>query len=414
MGKDSRLGELSTREQRQGYLEEQLRWMTREWIEGMVEEELEAALGIGWDERGPGRLGYRKGIRKRTFTTRNGSHRIAMPRAAYFESGADGKREWHSELIGRYARRSEEVEEALIRSYLCGTSTRRVREALCPLLDGAALSSSTVSRVVARLAEQFDAWRGRELSGEDIAVMFLDGLNLKVRLGGKVETVPVLSVLGVRSDGTRLMLALELRTSESEAAWGAVTESLAARGVKTPVLAVIDGNQGLHSAVKASWPWIDVQRCTKHKLENLATHAPKRLYEEIKRDYHAIVYAQSEGQARGAYTRFEHKWEKHCPAVVKSLREAGGELLTFYRYPSAIWKMLRTTNCIERVNEEFRRRVKTQSSLPNADAALKILYGMCAIGLVAVRRIDGWRQLPAAVQTMRLKHGLIDPLDTAA
>ena len=81
IGKDSRLDELSTREERQGYLEEQLRWITREWIERMVDEELEAALGIGWSERGPGRMGYRKGIRKRTFTTRNGSHRIAMPRA---------------------------------------------------------------------------------------------------------------------------------------------------------------------------------------------------------------------------------------------------------------------------------------------------------------------------------------------
>ena len=105
------------------------------------------------------------------------------------------------------------------------------------------------------------------------------------------------------------------------------------------------------------------------------------------------------------------------PAVTvsqQSLREAGKELFTFYRYPKSIWKMLRTTNCIERVNEEFRRRVKTQGSLPNADAALKILYGMCAIGLVAVRRIDGWRQLPAVVQTMRLKHGLLDPFDNAA
>ncbi len=94
--------------------------------------------------------------------------------------------------------------------------------------------------------------------------------------------------------------------------------------------------------------------------------------------------------------------------------QADAELLTFYRYPKSMWKILRTTNCIERINEEFHRRVKTQGSLPNADAALKILYGMCAIGLVAVRRIDGWRQLPAVVQTMRLKHGLIDLVDNAA
>lgn len=94
--------------------------------------------------------------------------------------------------------------------------------------------------------------------------------------------------------------------------------------------------------------------------------------------------------------------------------QADADLFSFYRYPKSMWKMLRTTNCIERIKEEFRGRLETQSSLPNADAALKILYGMCAIGLVAVRRIDAWRQLPAVVHDMRLKHGLVDPLDSAA
>jgi len=94
--------------------------------------------------------------------------------------------------------------------------------------------------------------------------------------------------------------------------------------------------------------------------------------------------------------------------------QADPELLTFHRYPKSMLKMLRTTNCIERINEEFRRRVKTQGSLPSADTALKILYGMCAIGLVAVRRIDGWRHLPAIVRAKRLEHGLVDPLDSAA
>jgi putative transposase len=337
-----------------------------------------------------------------------------MPRGAYFEPGAEGKREWNSELIGRYARRSDEVEEALLKSYLCGTNTRRIAHALGPLLEGAALSKSTVSRIVSCLGEQFQQWRNRDLSGEDIGILFLDGFTLKFRWGGKVERVPVLSAIGVRTGGTRALLALEVRTSESEAAWRVVTEDLASRGVKTPVLAVIDGNKGLEKAVRSSWPWIDVQRCTKHKLENLATHAPKRRYEEIKADYHAIIYGRDEAEARRAYARFEQKWHKDCPQVVKSLQEGGEELLTFYRYPRSMWKMLRTTNCIERLNEEFRRRVKTQGSFPNAEAGLKLLYGMCAAGVVLLRRIDAWKQLPAVVSAMRMKHGLTKPLDIAA
>jgi transposase-like protein len=414
MGKSITDLSLPTRDERRGYLEEQLRCKTREWIERMVNEELEIALGVGRYERSESRQGYRKGVRERSFTTRTGKHEIAMPRGAYFEAGADGKREWSSELIGRYARRSDEVEEALLKSYLCGTNTRRIAHALGPLLEGAALSRSTVSRIVSCLGEQFEQWRSRDLSEEDIGILFLDGFTLKFRWGGKVERVPVLSAIGVRTDGTRLLLMLEVRTSESESAWGAVIEDLASRGVKTPVLAVIDGNKGLEKAVRKSWPWIDVQRCAKHKLENLATHAPKRRYEEIKTDYHAIIYAEDEAQARRAYARFEQKWRKDCPEVVKSLQEAGEELLTFYHYPRSMWKMLRTTNCIERLNEEFRRRVKTQGSFPNADAGLKLLYGMCAAGVVLLRRIDGWKQLPAVVSAMRMKHGLIQPLDIAA
>lgn len=414
MMKDSGNWTVPTRGQREGFLERGLRLKTREWIEEMVNEELDAALGTGWRERSPERRGYRKGKRRRTMTTSNGKHEISMPRGEYFEPGPDGKKEWNSRVIPRYSRRTEAVEEALIRAYLGGTNTRRIKQALSPLLKGAALSKSTVSRIVARLSEAFEVWRMRELSQEDIAIVFLDGFNLKIRLAKRVERIPVLCAIGVRRDGGRVLLALEARTSESEAAWSAVTEDLSQRGVRAPMLAVIDGNEGLENAVKSTWPKTDVQRCTKHKLDNLYTHAPKRHYEEIKADYHAIVYADTEAQGRRAYARFERKWQRNCPGVVKSLREAGEDLLTFFKYPKSLWKMLRTTNSIERLNEEFRRRVKTQGSLPNIDAGLKLLYGLFAGGLIHLRRVDGWRGLPAVVEKRRKELGLMKKIDKAA
>ena len=414
MKKDSAVLEFPSRAERKEFLEEELRRRTREWIEGMVNEELELALGIGRYERGEGRRGYRKGVRARSFTTRSGSHAIAFPRAAYFDPGAEGKREWNSKLVPRYARRTEAVEAALVSAYLCGTNTRRIKRALSPLLTGAALSKSAVSRLVARLSEQFEVWKARDLTGDDIAVLFLDGFRLKVRLGRKVESLPVLCAVGVRSDGSKVLLALELRSSESSAAWHSVTEDLCGRGVAAPALAVIDGSKGLRDAVKATWPWIEVQRCAKHKLENLFTHAPKRLYEEIKADYHAIVYAESEAAARKAWARFEKKWEKSCPAVVQSLNEAGDELLTFFRYPPSLWKSLRTTNVIERMNGEFRRRVKTQGSLSNSEAGLKLLFGLFASGQISMRRIGGGRDLPAFIAAKRVELGLIKPLDKVA
>jgi len=403
---------LATRTERAETLEAQLRAKTREWIEELIEEEFEAAMGLGWYERGDGRRGYRKGTRVRSVTSRNGCHRIAMPRGRYIES--NGKKEWNSQILPPYRRRTDEVEDALVMTYLSGTNTRRIKHALAPLLEGAALSKSTVSRMVARLSEGFEAWRKRDLTQEDIALLSLDGFRLKIRLGRKVESIPVLCAMGTRSDGRRLLLSLEMRTSESEAAWLALTENLSTRGVKAPILAMIDGSAGLHAAVEESWPWIDIQRCTKHKLENLYTHAPKRHYDEIKEDYHAIVYAQDETEARRAYRRFEKKWEKECPGVVTSLQEAGDELLTIFKYPKGMHKMLRTTNAIERLNEEFRRRVKTQGSLPNAEAGLRLLYGLFVSGLITLRRIDGWKELAVVVHAKRMKHGLINQLDQAA
>lgn len=395
--------------ERRSFLEEELRERTREWIVEMVNEELDIALGMEWYERGEGRLGYRKGFRMRAITTSNGKHEIALPRAEFFEPDpVTGKRAWNSRLVPRYARRSEEVEEALVNSYLCGTNTRKIKKALGPLLQGAELSRSTISRILAKLSRQFDEWQKKDLTELDIAIVFLDGFNLKVRWAGKVEKVPVLSSIGVGVDGRKHLLSLTVRSSESEEAWRAVTEDLSKRGVKKAVLSVIDGNGGLRNAVGESWPWIDVQRCTKHKLENLYSHAPKRLYDEIKQSYQEIIYAEDKDRARKAWKTFEKRWEKRCPEVVESLREAGDELLTFFDYPKMMWESIRTTNSIERLNEEFRRRVKTQGSFPNRDSGLKLLFGLVATGVISMQRINGYRELPAVVAMKRIKAGLIE------
>ena len=402
------------RGERRNFLEEELRKKARDWIEVMLQEELESALGIGRYERGSDRKGYRNGSRERSFTTGLGFHKLNIPRGVYFEPGPEGKKEFNSQLIPRYAHRSDAVEESLVKSYLCGTNTRKIRHALSPLLEGAALSSSTVSRVVSRLSDDFEAWKRRDLSADDIAIIFFDGFMLKMRFGGKVESVPVLCAIGVRADGSKVLLALDVRASESSGAWRAFAEDLAERGVKAPVLAVIDGNKGLNDAVKSAWPRIDVQRCTKHKIENLYTHAPKRHHKEVKADYDLIIHADGLAKARKAWRLFERKWEKSCPAVVNSLREGGDELLTFFTYPSSTWKSLRTTNCIERMNGEFRRRVKTQGSFPDIESGLKLLYGLFASGLISMQRLHGWRDLPAAVAIKRMEKDLMKKVDKAA
>ncbi len=370
-----------------------LRGEMRALVERLIREELVAALGAGPYERTVERRGYQHSPRERTITTGLGPVTLTVPRGRLFTAPAGESEEWQSQLLPRYARRTREVDAALAGLYLSGTNTRRVKLALRPLLKGAPLSKSAVSRVVAGLKEQYETWRLRSLSGEVLKVLYLDAIWLRVRLAKKIEKLPVAVAIGVREDGTKVLLGLWAYASEGRAAWGAVLEDLTVRGLPAPALVVIDGGKGLRGAVTECWPKVAVQRCTVHKLRNLEAHAPKRLHEELRADYHAIVYAESEQAARGAWLKFTAKWKKQCPAVAESLEEAGTELLAFYRFPESQWKGLRTTNIVERVNEEFRRRVKTQAVLPSEDSALLLLYGLAASGQLKFRKLDGYQEL---------------------
>jgi transposase-like protein len=376
-------------------LSELIHQHVRAAIEVAVHEELRAALGTSPYERSEGRRGYRHGIRERTLTGPTGPVALALPRATLFR-GASAK-EWTSTIVPRYQRRMPEVNEAVVATSLAGGNTRRIRGALQPLLKAAPLSKSAVSRVIATLKDGLEAWRTRSLADLDVIYVYLDGFALRVRRAGKVVSVPVLGVVGVLPDGHKHLLALELCGGESFSAWKGGLDDLVARGLRAPVLAIIDGNGGLRRAVGLVWPRAAVQRCCVHTLRNLERKAPKHALADIRDDFHRIVYAASGDAARTAYAAFERTWAKRCPGVVTSLREGGDELLTFFRFPKAQWKTLRTTNTIERLHEEFRRRVKTQGSLPTEDAALVLLFSLVASGQIKLRRIDGWRKIAAVL-----------------
>jgi transposase-like protein len=318
-----------------------------------------------------------------------------MPRARVRQ--ADGtSSEWRGETVERYQRRTRRVDEAILGIYLAGTNTRRIKGALAPLLRGGPLSKDAVSRLVGRLREDFDIWRTRDLADEDIRYVFMDGWYPKVRIGGRRERVPVLVTLGVRANGDRVVLDMRLVGEESAASWAEVVASLAARHLARPVLAVIDGNPGLTSALRSHWPGIEIQRCTAHKLRNLQAKAPARLREELTEDYRRMIYGETVTAVEQARARFTKKWRLRCPAVVESLEEAGNELFTFLRFPSSQWKALRTTNALERINEEFRRRTKTQASLPGQDAVLLLLFGLLRTGQVKLRALVGHRDMELA------------------
>lgn len=366
-------------------------------IEAAVHEELAAALGAAPYERRGTRRGYRNGVKARTLTGPTGPLALTLPRGTLF--AAAGEQEWTSALLPRYQRRVREVNEAVVGTYLAGGNTRRIRRALQPLLKAAPLSKSAVSRVVATLKDGLAAWMARSLTELDVVYLYLDALALRVRSAGKVVSVPVLTAVAVLVDGEKQLLALELCSSESAEAWHGFAAALEGRGLKAPLLCVIDGNAGLRRAVERIWPRAAVQRCCVHKLRNLERKAPKHALADLREDFHRIVYAATGDAARTAYRQFERTWGPRCPGVVRSLQEGGDELLTFFSFPKAQWKTLRTTNVIERLNEEFRRRVKTQGSLPTEDAALILLFGLVASGQITLRKIDGYTKIATVIST---------------
>lgn len=374
-------------------IEAQFRRHIRAALDVALKEELAAALASDRHERTERRCGYRNGTIERTITTPDGTRTVTVPRGRV--AGKDGATtEFHSHLLPRYARRTREIDDAILGCYLGGVNSRRIRTALKPLLGERHLSKSAVSRIVGRLKALFATWQGRDMSAERYAVVYLDGFHLKVRLAKRVVSVPVLAALGVTETGQKCLVSLRLAVSEATTTWGAVVTDLQQRKLVAPLLLVVDGNGGLKSALKR-WDGVRVQRCTTHKLENLKEHCPRHARPEMKRDYDKIIYAHDGLAARAGYDAFLKKWSTLCPAVATSLEEAGLELLTFYDFPKPIWKSIRTTNTIETLNREFRRRTKTQASFGTEDAALTVLYGLVAFGQIQLRKIDGYQHLPS-------------------
>ena len=283
--------------------------------------------------------------------------------------------------------------EALIaQAYLAGMNTRRVRRALAGLFAGR-VGKDVVSRAWQRSRSAWEAWQQGDLAGEDIVRLILDGTVVKVRLDKKATTISLLIALGIRRDGQKVVLAIKNMGGESEAAWRQVLDDLATRGMARPELVVVDGGKGLEAALASLWDDVPVQRCTVHKERNLLAHAPKHLHDEVKADFTDMVHAKTKAAVLAKRKAFLAKWRLRCRPVADSLEEAGERLFTFLCYPPEQWRSVRTTNAIERLHEEFKRRIKTQCVLPCAETAAMLFWALLASGQITLRKIDGWQSL---------------------
>jgi putative transposase len=380
-------------------IETEVRARARQFIEELIRGELDTALArpryerskmVG-NEAGACVTGHRHGRRTRSLTGTFGPIEIAVPRAR-LTTPEGGTAEWKSQALRAYQRRTLAADALIASSYLAGTNTRRVRRALAALFGGT-VGKDTVSRTWRKVKGDWDAWNSRSLAGEPIVRLILDGTVVRVRLDRKATSISLLVVLGVRADGQKVLLAIKSMGGESAEAWRTVLDDLIKRGLKRPEFLIVDGAPGLDKAIAAVWDGVPVQRCTVHKHRNLLAHSPERLHDEITADYNDMIYATTPEEIAVRRKAFIRKWRLKHRAVADSLEEAGDHLFTFARLPPSQWRSLRTTNAIERLHEEFKRRIKTQTALPSADTAAMMFWALLASGQINMRKVDGWQTL---------------------
>jgi transposase-like protein len=383
-------------------IEAGLRDRVRGFLQAMLEAELDEALArtrygrhakpSSGDSNAAAKItGHRHGHRSRSLLGTFGKAEIAVPRARL--NTPDGKTtEWKSRVLRAYQRRTLAADALIASCYLAGTNTRRVRRALATVFAGA-VGKDTVSRVWRKVKSDWDAWNARSLAEEPIVRLILDGTVVRVRLDRKATSISLLVVIGVRADGQKVLLAVKAMGGESTEAWRAVLDDLIRRGLRRPEFLIVDGAPGLEAAIAAVWDGVPVQRCTVHKHRNLLAHAPERLHDEISADYNDMIYAATREEVETRRKAFIRKWRLKHRAVADSLQEAGDRLFTFTRLPPSQWRSVRTTNAIERLHEEFKRRIKTQTVLPSAETAAMLFWALLASGQINMRKVDGWQTL---------------------
>jgi len=383
-------------------IEDRLRETIRATVETMFEEEWAAFLGRIRYGRGAGaRKGYRNGRRERQLVGTFGTETFSVPRARI--EGEDGKTtEWRSKALPRYQRLTKKAEALIAAVYLAGTNTRRVKRALFGLFQGA-VGKDVVSRAWRKVKVDWDVWVARSLADDDIVRLILDGTVIRTRLDRKATNISVLAAIGVRRDGQKILLSIRNMGGESTSAWRQFLDDLDARGLKRPDFVIVDGAPGLEAALTALWgAELPIQRCTVHKHRNLLGHAPKHLHDELTEDYRDMIYAETAAEVETRRKAFLRKWRLKCRAVADSLEEAGERLFAFTRLDPSQWKSARTTNAIERLNEEFRRRIKTQTVLPCAETVPMLLWALLASGQITMRKVDGWETLSQPIEPAAL------------
>jgi putative transposase len=345
-------------------------------LQELLEAEMTEHIGAAPHERTNARKGHRNGYKPRTLRTRVGTLNLLVPQ--------DRESTFSTRLFSRYQRNEKALVLALMEMYVEGVSTRKVKE-VTEELCGTTFSKSLISSLAGSLDSELSAWRNRRLEAEAYPYLFVDARYEKVRMDGRVVSQGVLVVSGVREDGFREILGVEVADTESEATYQELFRSLKERGLSGVELVVSDDHEGLKAAVGRHFQGASHQRCQVHYMRNLLGMVSYASRKELGADLRAIFAAPAKEQALQIASSVANKWRgKGNEKVAEHVEEHIEECLTCLAFPESHRRRIRTTNGLERLNQEIKRRTRVVRIFPNRQACLRLVTAL------AVEQSEEW------------------------
>lgn len=343
------------------------REVLREALQEVLEGEMTDALGASSSERSDGRLGYRSGYYGRSLVTRLGKLELRVPR------DRDGR--FSTELFDRYQRSEKALMAALAEMYIQGVSTRKVK-AITEELCGHAFSASTISATVKQLDGALKRFAERPLV-EPYPYLILDARYEKVRVDGVIQSQAVLIAIGIDWEGRRQILGVELAARESVTSWRDFIDGLRRRGLSGVEFVVSDDHAGLKRAIaelltEAAW-----QRCYVHFLRNALDYLPRKADDDCRRELRWLYDRRDLKEVQADLAAWLKRWEGRYPKLTDWVEANIGETLSFYRLPLRHHKHLKSTNLLERLNEEIKRRTRVVRIFPNEASCLRLVRALC-------------------------------------
>jgi putative transposase len=345
-------------------------------LEEVLEEEMAEHLTAGYRELTPTRRGERNGHYTRNLVTPAGKiERLEVPR--------DREGEFVTEVFERYKRMTGDVEEAILEMYLSGISVRKIA-GVTEALSRVKVGKDAVSRIASRLEEQQREWRERSLEEKEHPYLYLDATYLKVRWAARVTSMALLACVGVDEEGFREVLAVEVAGSEKGAAYASLLRGLIDRGLKGVRLVVSDDHEGIKTSVFGELPGAEWQRCAVHFQRNVLSHVPATSMAEIAEDLSAIFKVRRHKTAEALAEEFVSLYEKSYPKAVSVFEVGIKDALTYLRYPGSHHARIRSTNMLERLFKEVKRRTRVVGVFPNETSAATLATE------IALRSSEEW------------------------